>query len=582
MKKAIVLAGIAFALSGCGMFARTTAPSPIPPATSAPTATATNTPLPTKTHIPTFTASPTPEVSNIAVDIAAGWNHTCVVTLAGTVECWGNNEHGQLGDGSTENNSVPVQVVGLNHVKKIAAGWAHTCALMESGEVKCWGYNKNGELGNGKTGDSAWLVDVKGLSWDVIAIEAGDDHTCAVTARGKVQCWGYNEYGQLGNQTQESSSIPQQVRDLSGDVVGLAAGWGHTCALTSGGQVWCWGNNEMGQLGTGQKDKVSLEPVMVKALGDTVRQITGAGGQTCARLLDDVVKCWGNNKYGQLGDRTAQTKSLPVALTGQNPRLRIVASGWNHTCGVTLQGDAECWGWNLYGQLGDESQSSQSAPVAVTQWKLDIHEFALGYAHTCAITGIGEVYCCGSNEFGQRGDGEFPNSALRDGVLGFHKFGPTPTPEVFRQAEKNSTGDWGTIPSSTHIYQVVNKSMTWEEANSYCLMLNAHLATIGSIDEQTGILDLVNRAGTTQSYWLGAQRDGGDPSKWMWIMGGGSFSYTYTHWADGEPSSPDEKYLEMVGFNNPGIHQPGYWNDVRNDANTNPAVSYGLICEWDR
>ena len=184
-----------------------------------------------------------------ASKIAAGGNHTCALTSAGAVQCWGFNSNGQLGDGTTTNRLMPTAVSGLTSgVTAIAAGSSHTCALTSAGAVQCWGNNGDGQLGDNTITQRLVPTAVPSLTSGVTAIAAGQLHTCALTSAGAVQCWGDNFYGQLGDNTFTQRLVPTAVSGLTSGVTAIAAGDSHTCALTSGGAVQCWGDNGFGQL----------------------------------------------------------------------------------------------------------------------------------------------------------------------------------------------------------------------------------------------------------------------------------------------------------------------------------------------
>jgi len=394
-----------------------TAPSESPrPAETVPASSATHPAAVTASQ----TASPTasePPPSRVTA-LSAGERHTCAVTDRGAVFCWGNNENGQLGNGTRVTSSIPVQVQGLEDAVSVRAGWKHSCALTAGGAVKCWGYNRNGELGNGKTADSSLPVDVVGLSSGVSAIGMGDDHTCAVTAAGAVACWGYNDYGQLGDGTQTSRSIPAEMEIPAMNAAWVAAGWGHTCILTVGGAVRCWGNNEYGQLGYGEPVEYRFTPVGVLDLGNSVIGFDAGGGQSCALLAGGGIFCWGYNKYGQLGDGTAQQSNLPVAVEGLSQGAAKVSAGCNHSCAVMGNGGLKCWGWNYYGQLGDGMKAAQPRPVSVQRLMDDVTDAAAGWGHTCAVTAEGGVKCWGWNAYGQLGDGTTIDSSVPLAVAG--------------------------------------------------------------------------------------------------------------------------------------------------------------------
>jgi alpha-tubulin suppressor-like RCC1 family protein len=299
--------------------------------------------------------------------IAAGEGLTCAVTSAGGAECWGSNGHGELGDGTRTDRHVPVAVTGLaGGVRAIAVGEALTCALTIGGAVKCWGYNRYGEVGDGTTTDRHTPVAVTGLTGGVTAIAVGYLHGCALTTAGGVQCWGYNGFGQVGDGTTNDRRVPVMVAGLAHGVVAITAGGGHSCALTSRGAVKCWGSNYLGELGDGTTTR-RLTPVAVSGLFRGVRALA-AGGEAhgCAVMSAGSVKCWGYNGYGQLGDGTTTDRHAPASVSGPAGGVQaIAAGGFGHTCALTSIGDVRCWGRNTSGQLGDGTTADRHGPVAV-------------------------------------------------------------------------------------------------------------------------------------------------------------------------------------------------------------------------
>jgi alpha-tubulin suppressor-like RCC1 family protein len=337
--------------------------------------------------------------------VVSGTFHTCAVTTAGAVQCWGNNAFGQLGDGTNTDQATPQPVTGLGSgVVAIAAGQVHTCALTTAGAVQCWGANVHGQLGDSSTTNKSAPQPVTGLASGVAAIAAGEFHTCALTTAGAVQCWGRNVSGQLGDGTTTSKSTPQPVAGMASGVAAISGGTVHTCALTTAGAVHCWGTNNEGQLGDGSTTNKST-PQPVTGLASGVAAIAAGGYHTCALTTAGATQCWGSNAYGQLGNGNITSKTTPQPVIGLANGVAAIAAGENYTCALSIAGAVQCWGYNDLGQLGDGSITAKSTPQPVTGLANGVAAIAAGETHTCALTTAGAVQCWGFNDYGQLGDG---------------------------------------------------------------------------------------------------------------------------------------------------------------------------------
>jgi alpha-tubulin suppressor-like RCC1 family protein len=394
----------------------------------------------------------------VPVQVVTGFAHTCALAPSGQAYCWGLNDLGQLGDNTTTDRSTPVAVQqGAVTFTSITAGGYHTCGLTNAGAAYCWGYNGNGQLGDNTTTQRNAPVAAQQTGVTFTSITGGIYNTCGLTGAGQAYCWGYNGSGQLGDNSTTQRLTPVAVQQGGVTFTSITAGGSHTCGLTGAGAAWCWGYNGYGQLGDNTTTQ-RLTPVAVQQGGVTFTSITAGSQHTCGLTGAGAAYCWGSNIYGQLGDNTTTDRHTPVALTGGLSWSMVVSSedsvhtcavkassqlvycwghrfngrvgdnsgyalqqtkpvtvggglafiylatGVYHTCGLTGAGAAWCWGDNTYGQLGDNTTTDRSAPVAVQQGGVTFTSITAGYRHTCGLTGAGAAWCWGYNGYGQLGD----------------------------------------------------------------------------------------------------------------------------------------------------------------------------------
>lgn len=248
-----------------------------------------------------------------ATALAVGWAHSCALLASGAVQCWGENFYGDLGDGTNARSSIPVTVTGISSAAAVAIGGAHSCALLASGAIQCWGYNYYGQLGDGTTTDSNTPVIVSGID-NATAVAAGAFFSCALLASGAVQCWGHGRNAELGDGSSwpyADSNIPVSVAGIN-TATAISAGGYHACAVLRNGIAQCWGYNNYGQLGNGTTTaSASNTPVRVSAIDAPVRLAAGIW-HTCALLSDGAMRCWGLNNEGQLGNRRPTVSYTPI------------------------------------------------------------------------------------------------------------------------------------------------------------------------------------------------------------------------------------------------------------------------------
>jgi alpha-tubulin suppressor-like RCC1 family protein len=293
---------------------------------------------------------------------------TCGITGVGDAYCWGLNDHGQVGNGQVGNPDFekygfgvysPSRVLGGLTFMAVAPAMYHTCGLTTAAAVYCWGRNDYGQLGDGTTTSSSTPVPVRS-ALAFAAVTTGAYHSCAVTTAGAVHCWGDNVGGQLGNGTTTPSSIPVAVPSDS-TFVTVSARF-HTCAVTAAGTAYCWGPNQSGVLGDGTTASTTT-PVPV-AGGLAFVSIDAGWTHTCGVTASGAAYCWGNNFFAQLGDGTTTGHLTPTAVTG-GLTFASVTGGYPHSCGVTTANVAYCWGNNFGGELGDGTRTNSLVPVKV-------------------------------------------------------------------------------------------------------------------------------------------------------------------------------------------------------------------------
>jgi ELWxxDGT repeat protein len=322
-----------------------------------------------------------------AVEVSVGSSHTCAILDNGDLKCWGS---GPLGLGSGYYTSAPLSTaidLGTGRTAvAVSAGHGHTCAVLDNGGLKCWGGDYYGQLGDGGAnpvaGNYVPLSSAIDLtyqtgaysSYSAVEVIAGYQHTCAILNNGDLKCWGRNNNGQLGVGSNSDRGLPGSAIDLGTGrtAVAVAAGNYHTCAILDNGDLKCWGSNYYGSLGDGTNTDTNAPSSTAIDLGTGRTAVAVSAGHyhTCAILDNGDLKCWGENTFGQLGDGTntnTNASSSTAIDLGTGRTAVAVSAGVFQTCAILDNGDAKCWGWDQFGQLGDGgSNTNQASPVLVS------------------------------------------------------------------------------------------------------------------------------------------------------------------------------------------------------------------------
>jgi alpha-tubulin suppressor-like RCC1 family protein len=356
------------------------------------------------------------------VEITAGGAYSCVRLQGGQVKCWGDNFAGQLGDGTTTSRSLPSLVPALADVTQLDVNaTATTCARTNDARVLCWGENMHGDVGDGETTNVHVTspTATQGLRIGASQVSPGLSHTCALLDDHTVACWGSDLHGQLGDGNYDvDEPSAQAVANLVG-VRAVSAALSFTCALMEDGTVMCWGKGLLGELGNGNSAPPgfilgtgfdprfdSLVPVPVQNLTNVVA-MDAAVDHACAVRADGTVWCWGT--AAQPGG-ISLIQNVPAQVQGVSNAISVSVGG-QHACAVLSDGTVTCWGSNFNGQLGDGTTTDRPTAAPVTGLTGAV-QVAAGGNHTCAVVAGGAVFCWGGNASGQLGDGTTNNSPV--------------------------------------------------------------------------------------------------------------------------------------------------------------------------
>ncbi|MDP6856819.1 MAG: hypothetical protein QGH13_04745 [Candidatus Thalassarchaeaceae archaeon] len=347
--------------------------------------------------------------------LALGHHHSCSILDNGTAICWGHDGYEQLGDGGDSNRHVrPAEPISSSDGEKYHSIFANnhrTCALAFSGSLFCWGQNDNGESGDGTTNVySSPTVSVEfPANRTVVNVGMGLHHTCAILDDGSLMCWGFDNEGRLGNGPEETSPQYTPVLiNIPDDRNAIAVGGGNsnTCVLFDDGGIMCWGRDHVGQNGDGGSASTTHSPGANVALPEGRSAIDLAVGahHSCAVLDDSSVTCWGWNERGQIGDNSTTNAHSPVmAKLPDGAKVTDIDAGDYHTCAVLENGSAYCWGWNKWKQVSGSAWEVHT-PQHVNDTNSLVHVVA-SEMHTCALAENGTISCWGENGNGQLGIG---------------------------------------------------------------------------------------------------------------------------------------------------------------------------------
>ncbi|UXR66222.1 hypothetical protein EZJ49_08165 [Bdellovibrio bacteriovorus] len=313
-------------------------------------------PVGTQQNIPKYVAPSGVDWSYVKM----GYDFSCGLSMAGEVKCWGLNNNGQLGDGTTNLHDLPAPISGADYYSSLSVSAASACAITSSGALKCWGSNSTGVVGDGTTANRSTPVTIDvGASYNQVSV--GGTHACGVTNTGTLKCWGINTYGKLGTGDVANYYIPTVI-DAGTPYQSVSAGTTHTCAVTTSGQLKCWGGDDFGAIGNGAASGNVLTPSVIDA-GTSYTQVAVGEQMSCAVTNMGTVKCWGLNNNGRLGVGTTNPSIEEPTLASLPGPANSVSTGSGTTCAILSNGKLWCWGEGLEGELGIDNPMDSSTPV---------------------------------------------------------------------------------------------------------------------------------------------------------------------------------------------------------------------------
>ena len=317
---------------------------------------------------------------------------------------WGYNDTGQLGDNSLTNRCTPISIGGNNKTFcAISSGRRNILGLEKNGQLWGWGYNLFGQLGNNTTNNKCTPVSILGAKKTFVAIAAGYSNTGSIDKNGQVWCWGNNNNGQLGNNTTDDKCTPISIQGVKKTFCVITVGLATTASIDKNGQMWCWGYNIYGQLGN--NSTVSrCTPISILGAKKTFCQVKSVTSNFISLDKNGQIWGWGRNDYGQLGDNSIQDKCTPVSIQGTKRTFCKIDAGSTHTLAIDKTGRIWTWGSNTYGELGNNSTTLKCTPVSILGSNKTFCNIAGGYYYSLAIDKNGHVWGWGYNKYGQLGD----------------------------------------------------------------------------------------------------------------------------------------------------------------------------------